>query len=159
MKKGSTLFLRGAIGIMGLAVLALCIFVAPIISKEVSGFLIIPIAYFPILIGLYITALFFYAALYQSLKLLSLIDKNKAFGEESVACLRYIKYCGAGIAIMYLAAYPLIFMIADKDDAPGMILMWGVISMAPVVIAVFASLLQKLLRNAIDVKLENDLTI
>lgn len=159
MKKGSTIFLRAAVAIMGLIVLVLCIFVAPVIGKEVSGFLLIPIAQYPIMMGLYLTAVFFYAALYQTLKLLTLIDKNNAFSEDSVNCLRYIKYCGAGISILYIAAYPLIFMVADKDDAPGMILMWGGICMAPAVIAVFAVLLQKLLKNAIDVKSENDLTI
>ena len=46
MKKGSTLFLRATVVVMGLIVLALCIFVAPIISNEVSEFLLIPIAKF-----------------------------------------------------------------------------------------------------------------
>lgn len=160
MKKGSTLFLRGAVGIMGLIVLILCIFVAPEIGKGIAEeYLYLPFAQYPIIFGLYITAIFFYGALYQTLKLLSLIDANKAFSEESVVCLKNIKYCGIGIGILYACGLPLIFMVADKEDAPGMIPMWGIITMTPIVIAVFAAVLQKLLQNAIEVKSENDLTV
>jgi capsular polysaccharide biosynthesis protein len=54
---------------------------------------------------------------------------------------------------------PLVYMVAEKDDAPGLI----IIGMAPIfasmVIAFFAAILQKLLKEAIDIKSDNDLTI
>jgi hypothetical protein len=46
-----------------------------------------------------------------------------------------------------------------KSGAPGGIVIGLVIIFASIVIAVFAAVLQKLLRNAIDIKSENDLTI
>jgi capsular polysaccharide biosynthesis protein len=45
------------------------------------------------------------------------------------------------------------------DDAPGAIVIGLVIIFASIVIAVFAAVLEKLLRTAIDIKSENDLTI
>lgn len=51
------------------------------------------------------------------------------------------------------------YLFADKDDAPGVIVIGLVIIFASIVIGVFAAVLQKLLKEAIDIKLENDLTV
>lgn len=49
--------------------------------------------------------------------------------------------------------------VADADDAPGVVLIGMAITFAPIAIVVFAAVLQKLLKNAIDIKSENDLTV
>jgi len=54
---------------------------------------------------------------------------------------------------------PLFYLFAEKDDAPGVILIGMVIIFASMVIAVFAAVLQKLLKNVLDIKSENDLTV
>ena len=59
---------------------------------------------------------------------------------------------------MYLIM-PYIFLLADKDDAPGAILMGLVPIFVSAVIAVFAAVLQRLLQEAVDIKAESDLTI
>ncbi len=101
----------------------------------------------------------FFFALYQTLKLLGYIDKNQAFSELSVKVLKNIKYCAITISALHVSFMPLLFLIAEVDDAPGLILMGMVIIFACIVVAVFATVLQKLLKNAIDIKSENDLTI
>ncbi|MGG6310548.1 DUF2975 domain-containing protein [Paenibacillus macerans] len=157
-EQGSTLFLRGVVFLMGIAVLALCLFGAPEIAKELFEYYP-PLVYLPILIGIYGSAIPFFFALYQTLKLLSYIDKNIAFSEASVKALKNIKNCAIAISILYAAILPILFIIAEKDDAPGLAALGLVIVCASLVIAVFAAVLQKLLRNAIDIKSENDLTI
>lgn len=154
MKQGSTLFLKFVIGLMGLGVLAFCIIVLPRVigSFDIGG-------YDPILLGMYVPAIPFYIALYQGFKLLGFIDRNTAFSEASVKALKYIKYCAVAISAMYAAGMPYIFYVADKDDAPGVVLIGLVFMSAPMVIAVFAAVLQKLLQNAIDIKSENELTV
>ena len=112
-----------------------------------------------VLIDLYASAIPFYFALYQAFKLLSYIDKNKAFSELSVKALKKIKYCAITISILYVLGMPLFYLIAEKDDAPGVIVIGLVIIFASMVIAVFAAVLQKLLQEAIDIKSENDLTV
>ena len=154
MKKGSTLFLKGVIVLMGLAVLGICTFALPRIIGPIDMD-----GYDPILLGMYITAVPFFIALYQAFLLLSYIDKNNAFSEGSVKVLKYIKYCAIAISGFYLLGMPYIFNVADKDDAPGVVAIGLVIIFASFVIAVFAAVLQKILKNAIDIKSENDLTV
>ena len=63
------------------------------------------------------------------------------------------------MSILYLASMPILFQIADADDAPGVIGFGMLFAAAPIVVAVFAAVLEKLVRNAIDIKSENDLTV
>ncbi len=150
MKRGTTLFLKLAVILIGLPILALCIFWLP-------GFVnYLP---YPIIIGVYATAVAFFAALYQALKLLNYIDKNIAFSELSVKALMNIKYCAIAISVIYVILIPFIFPIADADDAPGLVAFPMIIVFASSVIAVFAAVLQRLLKEAIELKSENDLTI
>ena len=160
MRKSSTFFLRAVIIIMGLAVLALCIFGLPVMVREVFEY-ISDFAYlkYPTLASLYITALAFFFALYQALKLLSYIDENLAFSELSIQALKKIRYCAVTISSLYLLNMPIVFLLADKDDAPGGVIIGMVIACAPIVVAVFASLLEKLLKNGMEIKSENDLTV
>ncbi|WP_010235009.1 DUF2975 domain-containing protein [Clostridium arbusti] len=150
MKRCSTIFLRIAVILIGIPVLALCIFWLP----SAADYL-----HYPILIGVYVTSITFFFALYQVLKLLSYIDKNKAFSELSVKALKYIKYCAITISIIYVALIPLVFPIADADDAPGLMGFPVIFIFASSVVGVFAAILQRLLQDAIDIKLENDLTV
>lgn len=155
MKK-ETLFLKVVIFLIGIPILALCLFGLPFVVKEAAD------AYWmikPILIVMYVTAIPFFAALYQALKLLSYIDKNIAFSEISVKALKIIKYCASSISVLYAAVMPFVYLLAEMDDAPGAIVIGLVITFASIVIAVFAAVLEKLLRTAIDIKSENDLTI
>lgn len=150
MKKYSTTFLKIAVTLIGIPVLALCIFWVP-------GF--VGYIHFPIIMGVYISALTFFFALYQAIKLLTYIDKNKAFSELSVKALKNIKYCANTISVIYLIIVPFIFPIADADDAPGLVAFPLIIIFGAMVIAVFAAVLQRLLHDAIEMKSENELTI
>ena len=156
--KGETLFLKVVVILIGIPILGLCIFGLPSIANEAAEHYPAYLLY-PVLIGMYAAAVPFFFALYQTLKLLSYIDKNKAFSELSVNALKYIKYCAITISILYAGLIPLLVPIADADDAPGVVALGLVITFASIVIAIFAAVLQKLLKNAIDIKSENDLTV
>ncbi len=160
MKRGSTLFLKLAIILMGFPVLALFILLVPKIAN-LAAKLFPDWAYikYLVFIDLYATAIPFYFALYQAFKLLSYIDEEKAFSELSVAALKNIRNCAIAISSVYVLGMPLFYLIAEVDDAPGIILIGMVMIFASMVVAVFAAVLQKLLKNAIDIKSENDLTV
>ena len=160
MKRGTTLFLKIAVILIGIPVLALCIFLVPGIASFAAE-LYPDIAYmkYLVLIDMYAAAIPFYFALYQAFKLLSYIDKNQAFSELSVKALKNIKYCAITISSLYVLGMPLFYLMAEIVDAPGIILIGLVIIFASMVIAVFAAVLQKLLQEAIDIKSENDLTV
>jgi DMSO reductase anchor subunit len=155
--KRETLFLKAVIFLMALPILAGCIFVVPPLSTIAAD--INPFLQYLFLIIVYATAIVYFVALYQTLKILSYIDQNIAFSELSVKTLKNIKYCALIILSLYVLCMPIIYLMADLDDAPGLILIVMVIVFGSLVIAVFAAVLQKLLQNAIDIKSENDLTV
>ncbi|MDH4421498.1 MULTISPECIES: DUF2975 domain-containing protein [Bacillus] len=160
MKQGSTLFLKTVVILIGIPVLAMCIFLVPKIGNFAAE-LYPDIAFikYLVFINLYATAIPFYYALYQAFKLLSYIDKNNAFSELSVSALKNIKNCALTISVLYVLGMPLFYLIAERDDAPGFIIIGMIMILASMVIAVFAAVLQRLLQDAIDIKSENDLTV
>jgi hypothetical protein len=163
MKQGSTIFLKIAVFLIGLPVLALCIFWLPQLAMEAfeqaKKGAVLAYVVFGILFVMYVSAIPFLMALYQALNLLSYIDKNEAFSEISVIALKKIKKYAFTISGLYVLALPLVFIIAQWDDAPGLVLVGMVIVGASLVIAVFAAVLQRLLQEAINIKSENDLTV
>ncbi|MFC0273502.1 DUF2975 domain-containing protein [Metabacillus herbersteinensis] len=158
MKHGSTLFLKIAVFLIGTPVLALCIFGLSRLANNPVNPDYAHILY-PILIGMYVSAIPFYIALYQAFRLLSYIDKNKAFSQISVKALKNIKYCAITISTLYVVMMPFVYLVAEKDDAPGLIIIGMVPIFASMVIVVFAAVLQRLLQEAIDIKSENDLIV
>lgn len=160
MSRGSTLFLKTVIILMGLPVLAGCIYGLSRFNPN-SPYWASPELeklQYPLLIGMYLAMIPFFVALYQTLKLLSYIDRNEAFSKLSVKALKTIKYCAVAIIIVFALEMPFFYLLTKADDAPG-ILIGLVIIFASLVIAVFAAVLQRLLQDAIDIKEENDLIV
>ena len=153
MKHVSTNFLRGFVFLLGVVVIGLCIFVLPIgiVSKADA-------VYRPLLLGLYVTAIPFFIALYQALQLLNFIDHDLAFSKFSVSALKVIKYCAIAIGIGFAAALPYAFAIGNRH-APGVMAVDSVVVFCSMVFAVFAAVLQKLLQDGLEIKSENDLTV
>ncbi|MEK4250127.1 DUF2975 domain-containing protein [Paenibacillus sp. FSL W7-1287] len=160
MKRVSTAFLKAAVIVIGIPVLAACIFVVPAFGNFAAHF-------FPefsamkivVMLYMYVTVLPFYFALYKAYQLLNYIDQGRAFSELSVQALQVIKRCAVIISALYVLFLPMVYLLAEYDDAPGLILIGLFIVFAALVIAVFAAVLQKLLQEAIDIKSENDLTV
>lgn len=160
MKRGTTFFLKAAVILIGIPVLLLCLFLVP----EIAGFAAdlypeFTMIRYLVYADLYATAIPYYWALYQAFRLLGYIDRNKAFSELSVRALKNIKLCAVAIGGLYTAGLPLFYLMAERDDAPGIILIGLVMIFAAMVVAVFAAVLQMLLQEAIDIKSEHDLTV
>ncbi len=154
MKPVSTLFLKGVLVLMGLVVLAMCIYILPeSLSNERVG------DYRFIIFGLCAAAIPFFFALYQAFLLLNYIDRNNAFSGSSVKALKNIKYCAIVISALFALGLPYIIKVADKDDAPGAVVIGLVIIFASIVVSVFAAVLQKLIQSGLDIKSENELTV
>ncbi|MDF2544880.1 MAG: YoaS [Herbinix sp.] len=133
MKQVTILFLKIAVILMGIPVLAFGIFLVPDIAD-------------------------FAAELYPDMayiKYLVFIDLYAS----SVKALKMIKYCAITITILYVAGLPLFYLVGEKDDAPGVIVIGLIMVFASMVITFFAAILQMLLKEAIDIKSDNDLTI
>jgi hypothetical protein len=153
IKKSSTVFLKAVLILLGLGVLALCVGAVWLGFDDKTGL------YSRVMFCLPVTSIPFFIALYQAWKLLSYIDRNEAFSPLSIKALRNIKFSAITISILYAALMPFIFIAAEIDDAPGVVLIGLVLMCAPIVVAVFAAVLQKLLQNGVDIKSENELTV
>ncbi|MCC9621571.1 DUF2975 domain-containing protein [Thalassospira sp. MA62] len=158
--KRETVFLKLSVIVLALPILAACIFLLPFLwrdATESGGWIANSMR--PIVIGMYVAAVPYFMALFQTFTLLGLIDRNEAFSYEAVKVLRVIKYCALTITVIYTALLPFFYWFAERDDSPGFLVIGFVFVFAAFVIVVFAELLQKLLKRAIDMKQEIDLTV
>ena len=155
--KRETLFLKIVVVIIGLPIAGILAYLTYdlITVPKTKEFLL----FIPMVMVLYLAAIPYFIALYQTIKLLGYIDCNHAFSQFSVQALKVIKRCAITISGLFIVDLPFLFRIADVDDAPGIVLFSLIIILASTVIAVFAAVLQKLLTNALEIKSENDLTI
>lgn len=159
--KLSTLILKTTIVTMAIFVTVFCVFVLPAIYREWPIELPAYAQWHYLLIFVILAAaiLFFIAAV-QIFSLLNLIGGNKAFTKASVSAMRRVKYCGYIVSALCTSALPLIFLLAESDDAPGLILMYGFIFIGiPLIIGIFSGVAQTLFQSAINLKSENDLTV
>ena len=153
MKQGSTLFLKVVVYLIGLAVLGLCVIIGGVsISGNAGMFL-------PVLFIAGVAAIPFFIGLYHGILILNYIEMGTAFSELSVKAIKDIKYCAFTISVLYAVGMPYIIYVADKDDAPGAVVIGLVFIFAPLVVAVFTAVLEKLLQNIMNIKSENDLTV
>jgi hypothetical protein len=99
-------------------------------------------------------------ALYQAFALLKYIGQGKVFSPNSVKALRTIKYCAVAIVGFIIGAEAYIFIaIRGKDDIAGGVMMGLIIMFISIIVATAATVFERTLQSAVDIKSENDLTI
>jgi hypothetical protein len=160
MKRFATIFLRSAILIMALGVLLICTLLLPSLWNDVAAeFPHYSYAVYAVFIAMFIAAIPFFIGLNGAWRLLTCIDKNKAFTKKSAKTVRTIAFSALAITVIYMISMPFFYIWADGDDAPGLMVIGMVLIGAPMVIAVFAFLLHHLISEAADLKSESDLVV
>lgn len=160
IEKGSTLFLRLAVSVIGLGVLALCVSLLPLMWTHAyneypdDGY-----AVRVVVAAMYASTIPFYIGIYKGWRILDSIDKNKAFSVRSVRSLGGIALCAAIISLFYAISLPFFYIWAQHVDAPGLMVIGLFLTGMPLIISVAIELLRRLLIEAINVKSENDLTV
>lgn len=158
MKRGIVTFLKLAVAVIGLGVVTLCIFWVPTLAdRAVNMYPEFLFLKYPVLLFILITAIPFYIALYQTVRLLNFIENKNAFSDMAVAALKHIKRYAMADTILYILGLAALGFL--KALHPGIVIMGGVIAFAALTVSLFAALLQELLRNALEIKAENDLTV
>ncbi|MBT2669097.1 DUF2975 domain-containing protein [Bacillus sp. ISL-4] len=158
VKRGSTTFLKVIIFLVGIAVLALCIWLPEIavrdarVHPDTAYFLI------PFLVCAYGFCIAFSVALYQAYKLLTYIEKNNAFSELSLKSLKVIKKCAFTVIFLILLGIVSLKVLAKitGDDPAGPISLSLMGILATSIIAAIVDALQKPLKNVPDIKSKND---
>jgi len=159
MKRGSTLFLKIVITLIGIvALFGLLRF--PLTEGRAVNLDLFSIYRDPFIVYGYVASIPFFVALYQAFKLLGYIGQNKVFSLRSVKALRTIKYCAIATAGFIVAGVvSLIVTQHGKDDMAGPISLGIFTTFISIVIATTAAIFEKLLQKAVDIKSENDLTV
>ena len=158
MKRGSTIFLKAIVVLIGIGALVLMIRF-PETEGRATNLDLISIYTDPFIIYIYISSIPFFVALYQAFKLLGYIGQNKVFSQTSVRSLRRIKYCALTIVGFIAGAEAFIILNrAGSDDIAGGVAMGIFIGFTSIVIATAAAIFEKILQNAVDIKSELSLS-
>ncbi|GAA1375625.1 DUF2975 domain-containing protein [Peribacillus frigoritolerans] len=159
VKRGSTTFLKVIIFLAGTAVVALCIWLPEIavrdarVHPDTAYFLI------PFLVCAYGFCIAFSIALYQAYKLLTYIEKNKAFSELSLKSLKIIKKCAFTVIFLIflgIVSLRVLVKVTGSDDAAGPTSLGLMGILATSIIAAIVDALQKPLKNAPDIMSKNE---
>ncbi|MEK4485629.1 DUF2975 domain-containing protein [Psychrobacillus sp. FSL H8-0484] len=158
MKRGTTTLLKLIVILIAIFILISCIFWLPWIANKAAT-MNPSYAYLrlPVLLGLYITAIPLFLALYHSFKLLGYINSKNAFSELAVISLKRVKYSAISIIILY--GIGMLFLESQDVLLPLIALIGIIIIFAAFVISLFAAILQELFKNALEIKSENELTV
>jgi len=123
VQKINSTILSSVIVLMGTIILLLCVFVLPRVAQETV--LIHPeVAYlrYPILLGMYATALPFFYAIYETVKMIQAIECQSIFSNRIVQGLNHIKYCAFVIIVLYVLG---IFVLEYANALPPVIAVMG----------------------------------
>lgn len=158
MKRGSTLFLKTVIILIGVIVLVALIWF-PQTEGRAKDLSLVNIYLDPFIVYIYASSIPFFAALFQAIKLLGFIEKNNIFSRRAVQAVRNIKFCAVAIVCLLVVAMGWVRLASGNDDPAGAIAVGTGLAFASIVIATTAAVLQKVLQTAVDIKSENDLTV
>jgi hypothetical protein len=152
-----TIVLKIFIIFIGLSVLSSCIIglislVKSPISPNYSRIL------YPIIVGLYLSVIPFFLVLYKAFILLLLIEKNNIFTQVSINVLQFMKYCTYMISMVYVIIMPFLYLLAEKDDAPGLIMIGVIPIFSSITIGISFTIFQGILIDAIKLKLNKEYT-
>ncbi|KAA9022292.1 DUF2975 domain-containing protein [Niallia endozanthoxylica] len=158
VKRGSTTFLKVIIFLVGIAVLAVCIFLLPEAARrdviERPG----DYSLYPLLVCAYGICITFSVALHQVFKLLTYIEKNNAFSELSLQSLKVIRKCAFIVIFFILLAIVYLRVLAQftGDDAAGPISLGLMGILATSVVVAFVTVLQIPIKNVLDSQPKNN---
>jgi hypothetical protein len=158
MNRGSILFLKAVLVLIGIGALALMLWEPHIEGRNAHATLFEIYFKDPFLAYAYIASIPFFLSLYHAFKVLGYAGQNKVFSPTAVRALRTIRYCAMAI-IGFVAVGEIFIMLSDSDDRAGGVFVGILITFPSMVIATAMAVLERVLQNAVDIKSENDLTV
>jgi hypothetical protein len=158
MKRGSILFLRTVILLVATGALAFLIWEPQAEGVNVNADLA-TIYLDPFVLYVYLGSLAFFFGLSQAFKLLGYASKGEAVSPASVDALRRIKYSALTVIAFVAGAEAYILLGVSDDDRAGGVAMGVFVGFLCIVAAAAAAMLERVLQSAVDLKLENDLTV
>jgi|ERR1051326_2327652 hypothetical protein len=151
MKRNLSIFLQAVTILIGVGVLGLMLWEPHLEGRNAHATLSEIYFHDPFLAYAYAASIFFFVALYQTVKLLGFLGRKEAFSERSMKALRTIKYCAMALAVSIVAAQCYLFiLVRDSDDIAGGAVMSLFLLLVAATIAIVAAVFQRRVQNALN---------
>lgn len=158
MKRGATLFLRAVLVLIGIGALAFLLWEPQVEGRNASADLFTIYFKDPFLAYVYVGSIPFFVGLFHGIRVLGFSARNEDFSLASLRSLRIIKYCAISL-VVFVAGAEVYILTSQSDDAAGGVAMGVGIAFASIVVATAMAVLERAVKNALDLKSENDLTV
>ncbi len=159
MKKMSIIFLQFVLVLFGLLALFLLIRF-PLTEGRAQNLDWISVYSDPFILYGYAVSIVFFVALFKAFRLLGFIGKNELYTQNALKALKTIKFCGIILSVSIVMAGIFIAVFHHEDDDPaGFLGLCIIATFISIVMATAIAVLERILKNAIEMKSENDLTI
>ena len=164
----STFLMKTALLFIGAVVLFFCVMATPeffretsIIANEIQAIVpLLSIVNYWFMIGVYACLITFITMLASSFQIVRLIEKKQAFSTKTIRLLLWVRNSAFALCLCFmLGILPMFYSMAELNDAPGVVLIGFIIGLAPMIIALVAAIIKKVLAEAIEYKIESDLTV
>ncbi len=158
MNRALAIFLQALIVLIGAGVLAFLLW-EPHVEGVNANAAFWEVYLDPFIAYAYTASIAFFVALFQALTLLRYIGRNDVFSPDAVRALRTIKYCALIIIAFTAALEAYLLIVRPGDDIAGGVAMGLFVICTSLVIATAAAVFETVLRSAVDMKSEHDLTV
>ena len=156
MNRSATIFLQIVLVLVGIGVLVFLLR-APLRGANPQATLV-QIYSDPFVMYAYLGFVPFFVGLYHAFKLLGYIGRNDIFSPRAVRAVRAIKVCA--LVMLGFVAVSVVFMIhGDPEDRPPGLFLRLLFGLPCLVVATTAAVCERILRKAVELKSENDLTV
>ena len=158
MKRGSSLFLRMVVVIVGIGALALLLWEPHTEGRNAHATTFEIYFKDPFLAYVYVGSIPFFLGLGHAFKVLGYAGRDREFSLPALHSLRTIKWCAIAL-VGFVAGAELMILFSPSDDRAGGLFMGVLLTFAAIVVATAMSVLERALASALDLKSENDLTV
>jgi hypothetical protein len=149
MKRGSIVFLRAVLVLVGVGTLALLLLEPQTEGRNTDATTFETYFKDPFLEYVYLASIAVFVALYHAFKVLGYAGHDKMLSPAGVKGVRTIKHC-AIVIIGFVAGAELIIILSRNDDPQGGFFMGVLIAFISAVVATAMSVLERTLQNAVD---------
>ena len=158
MKRGSSLFLRAVVVLVGIGALALLLWEPHTEGRNAHATTFEIYFKDPFLAYVYFGSIPFFVGLYHAFKVLGYAGRDREFSLSALHSLRTIKWCAIAL-VGFVAGAELLILFNTGEDRAGGVFVGVLITFASIVVATSMSVLERALKSAVDMKSENDLTV
>ena len=158
MNRGTTLFLRAVLVLVGIGAVVFLLWEPHLEGRNANATLVAIYFKDPFLAYVYVGSIPFFVGLYHGFKVLGYAGRNEEFSTSAVKSLRTIKYCAIAL-IGFVAVGVFVVVMSGSDDRPAGVFMGILIILPSIVVATAMAVLERALQDAVDRKSEHDLTV